>query len=147
VFGDPPKSLTYTRKKKQFDPTMLDGLSNTIFFAEIYGTCGNTGNVNAANTYGSLWADANSVWRPGFNLGPNNKAGTGITNYPASPKFQVLPHYLNNCTFTLPQALHPEGMMIGLADGGVRIISRNVSDVIWQRVADPRDGNPLPAGW
>jgi hypothetical protein len=145
VFGDPPKSRTYTVNKKQFG-TVLDGLSNTIVFAEIYGTCGNTGNVNASNTYGSLWADANSVWRPGFNLG-TNKGGGGITTYPLSPKFQVRAHYLNNCNFTVPQALHPEGMMISLGDGGVRLISSNVSDVIWQRAVDPRDGNPLPPVW
>lgn len=145
VFGDPPRGRTYTVNKKPM-ATILDGTTNTIAFGEIYGTCGNTGVVNSASTFGSLWADANGVWRPGFNLG-TNKGGGGIANYPPAPMFQVLPHYLNNCIYTVPQALHPGAMMISLADGSVRLLSGNVSDVIWQRAVDPRDGNPLPTGW
>ena len=34
-----------------------------------------------------------------------------------------------------------------LGDGGVRFLSGNVSDSIWQRAVDPRDGAALPAGW
>jgi len=77
VFGDPVSGRTYPLGKKEMNANVPDGLSNTIFFAEMYGTCHNTGSVTSA--YGSLWADANSVWRPGFNLG-NSKGGGGLNS-------------------------------------------------------------------
>jgi hypothetical protein len=123
-----------------------DGLSNTVFFAEMYSTCGNTGNVNGSSTYGSLWADANSVWRPGFNLG-SGKGGGGLTNYPPATKFQINPHQLNNCNYLVPQGRHPGILMVALGDGGVRVVSGSMTDITWQRAVDPRDGNPLGSDW
>ena len=82
VFGDPESSKgAYTQGKANLGPaTIPDGLSNTIFFAEMYGTCGpGGGNVDSSSVWGSLWADANSVWRAGFNLGPSKN---GIAGYP-----------------------------------------------------------------
>lgn len=142
VFGDPPNGLTYTPSKKEMKASVTDGLSNTIFFAEAYATCGSTGGLNSSTTYGILWADANSVWRPGFNLGAS-KSGTGITNYPPAPRFQSTPHFLNNCNFLVPQGIHVGGIMVAVGDGSVRFLGANVADEIWQRATDPRDGNPL----
>lgn len=147
VFGDPGNSRTYSLVKKEMNATVLDGLTNTVFFAEMYGTCGNTGILNSSGTWGSLWADANSVWRPGFNLGPGSKSGTGITNFPASPKFQINPHYINNCNPRVPQSSHPNGLMIGMGDGSVRFLSGSISDLTWQRIVDPRDGQVIGNDW
>ncbi|HUR55222.1 MAG TPA: DUF1559 domain-containing protein [Gemmataceae bacterium] len=146
VFGDPPGSRAYPTGKKDMNATVRDGLSNTVFFAEMYGTCGNTGILNSSGTFGSLWADANSVWRPGFNLG-SGKGGGGVTTYPASPKFQVNPHYLNNCIYTVPQGAHTGGILVGLGDGSVRFLSGSVSNATWATAADPRDGNVLGGDW
>ena len=146
VFGDPPGGRTYPLGRKDLNASVPDGLSNTVFFAELYATCGNTGNLLASSTYGSLWADANSVWRPGFNLG-TSKGGGGVTTYPAAPKFQVQPHYLNNCNFQVPQTPHTGGILVGLGDGSVRSLSGSVSDVTWQRATDPRDGGVLGNDW
>ncbi len=141
VFGDPPNSRGYPQSKKTF-AAVTDGTSNCVFFAEIYGTCGNTGNLNSGNTWGSLWADANSTWRPGFNFGASKGDG-GITTYPPAAKFQVRPHYINNCNPLVPQGIHPGGIMVGLGDGSVRFLAGTMTDLVWQRVVDPRDGNPL----
>ncbi len=142
VFGNPPASLTYHTGKRDMGATCTDGLSNTVFFAEIFATCGNTGNVNAGSTFGSLWADANGIWRPGFNLG-SYKEGTNISTYPPSPKFQVRPHYINNCNFEVPQGLHPGGIQVALGDGSVRLLSGTIADLIWQAIADPREGSSV----
>jgi hypothetical protein len=147
VFGDPPGGRPYPLSKKDMNATCTDGLSNTVFLAEIYATCGNGGMLNGGTqTWGSLWADANSIWRPGFNLG-NSKGGGGLTNYPAAPKFQVQPHFINNCTPWTPQGIHPGGIMVGLGDGSVRFLSGSIANVTWQRAVDPRDGNPLGNDW
>ncbi len=146
VFGDPLSGNTYSLGKRDMNAIVTDGLSNTVFFAEVYGTCGNTGNIASSTTFGSLWADANSVWRPGFNLG-SGKGGFGLQSYPASPKFQVNPHYLNNCIYTVPQGAHSGGIMVGNGDGSVRFLTGAISDVTWARATDPRDGQPLGNDW
>ncbi|MBY0459879.1 MAG: DUF1559 domain-containing protein [Gemmataceae bacterium] len=144
VFGDPPSGRTYPAGRKDMVASVPDGLSNTVFFAEVYGTCGNTGNVNASNTYGSLWADANSVWRPAFAM--TGAKGT-LPNYAPALKFQVQPHHLNNCDVDRAQGTHTGGIMLALGDGSVRFLSGAVSDATWQRAVDPRDGNPLGSDW
>jgi len=146
VFGNPTGGLTYSTGNREMNATVPDGLSNTVFFAEMYGTCGNSGNVNGSGTWGSLWADANSVWRPGFNLGVY-KGGGGLAAYPASPKFQVQPHYFNNCNPLVPQTSHTGGILVGLGDGSVRSLSAGMSAATWARAADPRDGVVLGNDW
>jgi prepilin-type N-terminal cleavage/methylation domain-containing protein len=79
VFGDPTNSRTYRVDKTEMGRMVPDGLSNVVFLAEQYITCGNTSDINTA--WGTLWADANSIWRPAFNLGAS-KGGGGLANYP-----------------------------------------------------------------
>jgi len=144
VFGDPPSGRTFPAGKKDMSASVTDGLSNTVFFAEIYGTCGNTGNVAASSTYGSLWADANSVWRPAFAMTGSKGA---LPNYTAALKFQVQPHHLNNCDVNRAQGMHSGGIMLVLGDGSVRFLTGGVSDVTWARAVDPRDGLVLNSDW
>jgi prepilin-type N-terminal cleavage/methylation domain-containing protein len=153
VFGDPLNNRTYSTDKKDMNATVKDGLSNTVFFAEMYGTCGNGGptSLDASTTWGSLWADANSTWRPGFNLGAS-KGGSSynsiaLKNYPGQPKFQVQPNFLNNCDPTVPQSSHPSGILTGVGDGAVRFVVTSVNLATWQSATDPRDGVPLGSDW
>jgi prepilin-type N-terminal cleavage/methylation domain-containing protein len=142
VFGDPIANSNYPAGKKEMNANCPDGLSNTVFFAELYGTCGNTGSLTVA--WGSLWADANSIWRPGFNMGSSKYT---VSGYPASPMFQVNPHWLNNCNAAVPQSHHPNGIMVGLGDGSVRFLTGSISPVTWATATDPRDGLVLGTDW
>ncbi|HEY1188492.1 MAG TPA: DUF1559 domain-containing protein [Gemmata sp.] len=144
VFANPSAGLPYPTGRKDMNASVPDGLSNTVFFAEVYGTCGNTGNLGGSSTYGTLWADANSVWRPGFAL--TGSRGT-VPNYTAALKFQVQPHYLNNCDINRAHGIHTGGIMLGLGDGSVRFLSGSVSDATWAQAVDPRDGTPLGSDW
>jgi prepilin-type N-terminal cleavage/methylation domain-containing protein len=148
VFGDPPNSRTYTTGPKSMIASVPDGLSNTIFFAEIYATCGTGDSLASSNSnvWGSLWADANSIWRPGYNLG-SSKGGTGLTNYPAAPMFQVQPRFITNCSPWLAQSIHSGGILVGMGDGSVRLVSTSVSTTTWARANDPRDGQILGNDW
>jgi prepilin-type N-terminal cleavage/methylation domain-containing protein len=151
VFGDPPQRRTWPAGKKDMNASVPDGLSNTVFFAEMYGTCGNGGVLNSSSTWGSLWADANSVWRPGFNLG-TSKGGSALgsislAQYPPHPKFQIQPHYFNNCNPLVPQSPHTNVLLVGLGDGSTRSVSGSISDVTWQRATDPREGQTLGGDW
>jgi prepilin-type N-terminal cleavage/methylation domain-containing protein len=144
VFGDPPNSRTWNMDKTEMSRVVPDGLSQTVFLAEMYGTCGNSGTVDVCD--GSLWADANSIWRPAFNLGPG-KGGGSISTYPPSPKFQVTPHHYNNCISNTPQAIHPSAIVVACGDGAVKVLSASMTDVTWQRAVDPRDAQSLGPDW
>jgi prepilin-type N-terminal cleavage/methylation domain-containing protein len=143
VFGNPMGGTTYPTGKKEMNANCPDGLSNTAFFAEVYGTCGNTGSLSTA--WGSLWSDANTIWRPGFNLASGSKGN--VAGYPAAQMFQVNPHYINNCLPWVPQSFHPGGIMVGMGDGSVRFVNGGVSPATWAAAADPRDGAPLTSDW
>ncbi len=152
VFGDPPRTTTYGQAK--FAASFPDGQSNTVLFAEMYGTCGNGGVLNSSSTWGSLWADANSVWRPGFNLG-RSKAGTvssaplnvSLATYPPAKKFQMQPQFILNCDPEVPQSPHTGVLLVAMGDGSVRGVNPAVSAATWATVNDPRDGAVLANDW
>ena len=123
---------------------IADGTSNTIFFAENYGTCGFGGGIGYM--YGSLWADSNSVWRASFAHNNFNKSpGVG---YPASVlQFQVRPNWQTQCDPSRAQSPHPTGMMVGMGDGSARFLSGSISNASWTSACDPRDGIPLGSDW
>uniref|UniRef100_UPI00036196F2 DUF1559 domain-containing protein n=1 Tax=Zavarzinella formosa TaxID=360055 RepID=UPI00036196F2 len=140
VFGNPTAGNTQGNNKFA---SITDGLSNTVFFAEMYGTCGNTGNLATAN--GTLWADSNTSWRPGFNLG-SGKGGTTV-GYPAAPMFQVAPNYISTCDYQRPQGAHTGGINVGLGDGSVRFVRATMDPTTWANANDPRDGAVLGSNW
>ncbi len=139
VFGDPKNGSTVS--EANLTAAVKDGLSNTIIFSEMYGTCGNGGNIDGTATWGSLWADANSVWRPGYNLGPSKN---GVYGFPASPMFQVQPHFYNTCLPDRPQSGHSTGMNVCLGDGSVRFVNGTMNPTTWALLNDPQDGQAIP---
>jgi prepilin-type N-terminal cleavage/methylation domain-containing protein len=143
VFGNP--TAGNTQGNARIPATLQDGTSNVIVFAEIYGTCTSSGNVNSTSTFGSLWADANSVWRPGYNLGSGK--GGGTVGYPAAPMFQSRPNYLTACDYTRAQGIHTSGILVALGDGSVRNITSSITPATWASANDPRDGVPLGNDW
>lgn len=142
VFGNPLKGHTmgYAKLKTSFP----DGTSNTITFGEIYGTCGSSGNID--QLWGSLWADANSIWRPGYNLG-SSKAGGGLQSYPATPMFQTRPDFTFNCDPVRLQSNHQGGLNVLMGDGSVRSVVEGISTSTWAAANDPRDGGDLGSDW
>jgi len=154
VFGNPKAGITWGSSK--MPSSIPDGLSNTIFFAEVYGTCGSGGNLDASSVWGSLWADANSVWRPGYNLGMNKGGGAGeavrgtaitVGNYGPSPLPQNNPNFFVNCLPDVPQSAHEGGLNICMGDGTIRFVSAAITAGTWAAANDPRDGLTPGADW
>jgi len=125
---------------------IADGLSNTIFYAEMYGTCGQgNGNPNTQGpVWGSLWADSNSIWRPGFCAGGSKN---GVSNYAPCGMFQVQPGAFTTCDPQRASSPHTNGMNVCLGDGSVRFLSGSMNQQTWQWACDPRDGNALGGNW
>jgi prepilin-type N-terminal cleavage/methylation domain-containing protein len=145
VFGDPPRANT--EGAARIPASFPDGLTNTIFFTERYGTCGTSGDPNATNTYGNLWSDSNQTWRATFCVNNVNQAPTHAGYDDPCLKFQVQPNWITGCLSERAQSPHPNGIMVGLGDGSVRFLSAAISDETWARACDPQDGRTLGSDW
>ncbi len=123
---------------------VIDGSSNTVFFAESYGTCGWTNDLTFM--YGSLWADSNNIWRPAFATNVSSKQpGPG---YPSPVlMFQVSPNWKTQCDPARAQSAHPTGMMVAMGDGSARFLSGSLSQTTWTSACNPQDGIPLGNDW
>jgi hypothetical protein len=91
--------------------------------------------------------------RPGFGI-PNdpNSVIWGLQNM-IGPRysfgnlpFQVAPRP-GDCDPHVTQTAHPGGMVVGLGDGTVRVVSEGISVTTWVHACVPNDGNPLGPDW
>jgi prepilin-type N-terminal cleavage/methylation domain-containing protein len=140
VFGFPNATTTTDRREgRNLLQAFPDGTSNIIVFTERYGTCGNSGNANASNTYGNLWSDSNSVWRAVFCIDNSSKEPTSA-GYRPCPGFQIQPNWVNNCDSVQVQSPHANGITVGVLDGSVRFVNRSMDLTTWQQLCDPQDG-------
>jgi len=111
----------------------LDGTSNTILFTEKLAIC-NTG------TYpDNFWPDWGSI-----------VASEEVGSTTGPHVFQVKPLKLSNgqgqCTGSIASTPH-DGMLVGLADGSVRSVSRSVSAQTWWSALTPAGGEVLGGDW
>jgi prepilin-type N-terminal cleavage/methylation domain-containing protein len=121
-----------------------DGLSNTIFIAERYGTCGNRGSVDQA--YGNLWSDWYRPWAPAFCMNLQVVAPNFGQPLPPAPGYQACwifqdtPDALSECDTGRAQSPHAGVMHVGVGDGSVHTVSSTIQPAIWAGLCDPRDG-------
>lgn len=124
-----------------------DGLSNTIFFAERYGTCVEDGNVDGPRAAASLWSDSNNRWRPAFCINnfsqiPSETQDQYFANSPTGCYlFQTAPRWDSGCFPDRAQSPHAGGILVGMGDASVQFLNESTDPVVWHRACDPRDGN------
>ncbi|MCA9003796.1 MAG: DUF1559 domain-containing protein [Planctomycetaceae bacterium] len=142
-FGNPTKSTTAERLEGNSTmATFTDGSSNTVVFSERYGTCGTSGIPNSSSTYGNLWSDSNSVWRPVFCINQYSQT-PGSTGYTTCLTPQILPDWINGCESRRVQSPHAGGIHVCLGDGSVRMIGGSVDAGLWANLCNPTDGQTL----
>jgi prepilin-type N-terminal cleavage/methylation domain-containing protein len=157
VFGDPINGLTFSAKRKPIDTASPNGLSNTVFFAEMYGTCGSTalGTGSLSTAVGSLWAVAgvpgstpNAAYRPGFNLGTNKSGSSGLLTTGTPPPIipsgnvsypQFGAQWLTACNYNSVQGIHTGGIQVAMGDGSAKSVSMYVSQGSWYAAVDAID--------
>ncbi len=122
-----------------------DGTSNTIVFGERYAQC---------QAYGHIWAEdgqgtgptgaVTNYWGPSWwdNNVPTQSFTVG--NLVALPQFQPS---VAACDPARMQGPYSGGMMVGLADGSVRLVSSGVTQLTWTHAIFPNDGQPLGSDW
>jgi prepilin-type processing-associated H-X9-DG protein len=146
AFGNPngTSDSTCVQGQSIIPKTFQDGLSNTIFFGEVYSSCGSTGSAGGA--YASLWADSSSPWRP---IMCHNSAGKTVSpGYAPCNLFQTSsPEPFINCDTSRGQSGHTNGMNVAMGDGSTRFVGSSITATTWAAACDPRDGAILGTDW
>jgi hypothetical protein len=124
--------------------SISDGLSNTILMAEKVAVCKRPSLPGApSGRYYNVWGYGRTSWREW-----NPVFAYEITG-PAS-KFQVTPTTTGadaTCDPRLASAPRTAGILVGLGDGGVRLVSANVSPDSWWAACTPDQGEALGSDW
>lgn len=131
--------------------TFPDGLSNTISIAEHYSVCGPTSfTYSGANLRWNMVRDASFADNSRTYLYPYQTeylrdvvpiATGAYTSGPSVPgkTFQHRPK-IADCDSTLPQGPYQSGLLVGMYDGSVRMISPNVNPAIFWGAVTPAGG-------
>jgi prepilin-type N-terminal cleavage/methylation domain-containing protein len=125
---------------------VTDGLSNTIFMAEKTTVCQNAvydNNAYGDPSYYNIWAYGRTAWAEW-----NPVFAYQVTG-PAS-KFQVQPIFQGpaaNCDPRYASAPRSAGILTGLGDGSVRLVSASISPNTWWAACTPTGGEVLGSDW
>jgi prepilin-type N-terminal cleavage/methylation domain-containing protein len=125
VFGNTPGGSA------KIPATFLDGTSNTIVFAERYTQCNGMGVGWAMGMCGSP-----PTWPMNFTM----------ANFPSLPLPQMAPP-LVACDPMRLQSPYAGGIVVGLGDGSVRLVSSGVSQYSWNLALNPNDGQTFDSSW
>ncbi|HEY7423073.1 MAG TPA: DUF1559 domain-containing protein [Gemmataceae bacterium] len=138
-----------------------DGTSNTVAFAERLGRCGagNCGSVGSPIcSYRDFPSGIFTNENPFFNI-PTG-IGTDHANPPVLPPLPQIGVSQTTCSVGTikvgtanfqvgmePSTSHTGAMVVGLADGSVRLVGSGVSQTTWYQACNPADGMPLGSDW
>jgi prepilin-type N-terminal cleavage/methylation domain-containing protein len=121
-----------------------DGTSNTVILCEAYQNCNNHAD-GVAWAWIEPWQGPPSVNVAMFGC-PTSGIGSCRDYNQGGTAFQVQPS-LTDCIYTTIQTPHTGGMVTGLGDGSIRIVTGGVSTRTFEWACYPRDGNVLPVDW
>jgi hypothetical protein len=122
--------------------SLVDGTSNTIFFAEKLALCERTSGFSQPGPYYNIWAYGRTAWKEW-----NPVFAYQITG-PAS-KCQVNPKFNGsnaNCDPRLASAPRSSGILVALGDGSVRHLANAIDPNTWWAACTPKGGEVL-AEW
>ena len=120
---------------RRYPASISDGTSQTIFFTEKLAKC------NSGSHSNNWWPD----WGP---LIESDEFGdpTGPTSLPQfNPRVQG--GTLGICNGDLASSEHTAGILVGLADGSVRLVTSGISGTTWWAAVTPSNQDILGNDW
>jgi type II secretory pathway pseudopilin PulG len=141
------------RSNPRFPATFIDGMSNTIAFAEHYAKCQATTFRYSDHTipsgratfsdYGHVRPISEGPWPAVY---PLKAVSPNVFSTAPGWTFQVAPHP-SKCWASVPQTPHPGGMLVALVDGGVRQLSPSISERTFWGAVTPAAGETHGPDW
>jgi prepilin-type N-terminal cleavage/methylation domain-containing protein len=130
--------------------TFQDGTSNTIIFAEVYGSCANSG-----SQFWNYWGTQDDSSGTTIFMMDPSQADWGNKPSCVGPncKFQIQPISNNStplpqgCDPTVAQTPHTGGMQVCLGDASVRSLNSGISGATFFFACTPAGGEALGSDW
>ena len=146
-----------------------DGTSNTVMYVEHIALCRNPAGGNSATDGRSVWpavnlttgdpivywtGEATTTTFPGFpgfaaqyptSMTPD--AANGNAMEWKTPQAQPSLGTSGTCDPTTANGGHAAGVLVGLGDGSVRLVSAGITQRTWNAVLTPAGGEVLGADW
>jgi prepilin-type N-terminal cleavage/methylation domain-containing protein len=115
-----------------------DGTSYTILHVEKYAFCTNSDNPIGGTAWAYCRTDANApfLWH---GIPPATDDTSMFLTRPTP--------YQGNCDPTLASTGHTGGIVVGMVDGSVRLVSSSISPTTWWYALTPAGGEILPNDW
>ena len=116
----------------RFPAFYTDGTSNTIFYAEAYSQA----------TDSITWGGKPQTWKVERRWWEN----PSWVAVPGTQMFQAAPPR-DSASSRIPQGFLPAGIVVGLADGSVRLVSERISATTFYYACTPNGGEVLGNDW
>jgi prepilin-type N-terminal cleavage/methylation domain-containing protein len=139
---DPFGALLSFEGRARLDASFFaDGLSNTILVAEKYARCTSPTDPEG----GTFWAysETGPLAQP---LHPGFAVSWNAGSIGASSLFQYRPDP-KNCDPARASTAHPGGLLLCLADGGVKVVAPLTGGATWWAACTPAAGDTLGPDW
>jgi hypothetical protein len=133
TFGAPGSSPT-----ARIPATIPDGTSNTIAFSERSMICG-----VSSNEVVYYWGETGG-WCNRYGNNPSSLGSIPAFYTTNPPQFAPLPLNCNPCML---QSASSAGIMVGLFDGSVRLVTQGITPGTWYNAVMPNDGGVLGTDW
>jgi prepilin-type N-terminal cleavage/methylation domain-containing protein len=131
---------SYTGQNPSFPSSFSDGTSQTIMYAEGYGSVG----WGAGSTGGWVrnWYDGSAYFQ-----GTSYGWSAGVVILPRTPPFQNHPMPVGSASYGMAQSFTSAGLMVGMADGHAQMVNNAITSTTFMAACTPSSNDIIGPDW